>query len=217
MKVVVGIPTLTEQGAVRTRALVDLIPLTTVVHVIDNGGHYRALTGFPNGPRQPSVAASWNRVLERALDADTVTLLLNDDIEVTYGGLNELALEAALSHSRFRNGRGPLELIGAEPHAFACFAMHKSLIDAVGYFDEQFVPAYYEDTDYLNRMALLPKQGASFHRMVDIGMKHTPATTSKELGKTWTETAANSKRLYEAKWGTKKRLFKYPYNKEPGT
>lgn len=220
VRVALGIPTLSPQGAERTKVLVERAHAACMrTYVIDNGGHYsRACTEFTEAcadnvvPALPSVAASWNYVLRAATYGDIV-LLVNDDVEVTPPGLAALALEAALSCLRWRWGHGPLELVGAFPHAFACFAMHHGLLDTVGYFDEQFAPAYYEDTDYLRRMELL---GVKL-RQVDIGLRHDkPGTTNRDLGKLdWKKSTEHVRKLFEAKWGTKQRPFKYPYNKEP--
>jgi GT2 family glycosyltransferase len=38
--------------------------------------------------------------------------------------------------------------------AFHCNAISRKTVGAVGYFDENFYPAYYEDTDYVRRMQL---------------------------------------------------------------
>lgn len=39
-------------------------------------------------------------------------------------------------------------------HSWHCNAIHSRCVDKVGYFDENFYPAYYEDTDYEHRLDL---------------------------------------------------------------
>ncbi len=213
MRVAVAIPTITAQGAERATALANELSqmVDFLVVVIDNGGHVKNTHGWLRWGPEPSVAASWNAVLRTNLDVSTVELL-NDDAVVTPGGLRELALESELSRQRFLNGRGPLELVAARPHAFACFAMHPDLVAAVGYFDEEFVPAYYEDTDYLIRME---RAGVPL-RIVDIGLRHDePGTSSRELGCDWTVTAKNSRAYFRKKWGSKRYPYAHPFNKAP--
>ena len=213
MRVAVAIPTITPQGAERATALANEISLMDdfLVVVIDNGGHVKNTHGWLRWGPHLSVAASWNTALRTNLDVSTV-VLLNDDVVVTPGGLRELALASELSRQRFLNGRGPLELVAAEPHAFACFAMHPDLVAAVGYFDEEFVPAYYEDTDYLIRMG---RAGVKL-RTIDIGLRHdAPGTSSRELGRDWTETAKNSRAYFLRKWGSKRYPYIHPFNKAP--
>ena len=40
-----------------------------------------------------------------------------------------------------------------DPH-FSCFALKKSTIEAIGYFDPNFYPAYFEDNDYHHRLKI---------------------------------------------------------------
>lgn len=42
---------------------------------------------------------------------------------------------------------------------FSCFATKKSTIDKIGYFDEKFFPAYFEDNDYHYRIGLAGLRG----------------------------------------------------------
>lgn len=208
--VFVGIPTLSEAGAFRTSTLAGILPRSWRLGVIDNGGHAKAF-GLPVIGSRPSVAASWNLAIDTAeKDRCLLTVLLNDDVVVTREGLLELALEAELSYRRFRRGAGSLELIGAEPHAFAAFALNPAVTQVVGRFDEQFVPAYYEDTDYQKRLHL----AGGRVRQVAIGLTHVPATTSRDLGTTWEKTSAASKALYQKKWGPRG-LWTQPYNRKP--
>lgn len=195
--VLVGIPTLTQAGAHRTNVLLSKLPPHWGRVVIDNGGH---MAGHPSAvPARPSVAASWNYALGVAERLKyEITLLLNDDIVISRQGLEDLALEGAASYRRFlRNPKSQPVLVGAEPHAFAAFVMHAGLVARVGYFDEGFVPAYYEDTDYVRRLDLVDGYVAK----IDVGAKHEAATTSRELGKKWEDVATQSRAHFEKKWG----------------
>lgn len=94
------------------------------------------------------VAAGWNIGIARAMEMGINDFVIsNDDVY-------------------FEDGARPSELIAplnnntaiSMPNAgigFACFGMNASTIDRVGWFDENFTPAYFEDNDYIYRAKLI--------------------------------------------------------------
>lgn len=82
-------------------------------------------------------------------------ILMNDDVGFPPGTLSAAASEAwsiHLSHSLLLCTR-PLP---GEGHAFSAFALFRAGYGALGRFDENFWPAYYEDCDYLQRAVRSP-------------------------------------------------------------
>ena len=88
------------------------------------------------------VSGGWNIVLREAL------------IKNNYDGVIFVG-----SDTRFMNGFFDEFVAGIEDndfvestHQFNCFYMNKKCLDTVGYFDENFFPAYVEDDDYRTRV-----------------------------------------------------------------
>src|SRR5271166_2286972 len=127
--------------------------------VVDNGGKFtetpsvrRALergatvsvlsTGGNLG-----VAASWNAILREAYPESVV--ISNDDITLGPETLARLYGEDGASKHEFVIAEGPLHAKG-----WCLYAQTQSLTAKVGFYDENFYPAYYEDTDFHRRMTL---------------------------------------------------------------
>lgn len=115
------------------------------VYVIDNGdvvtdsdGCYVVKPGANLG-----VAASWNLAIKANIDAPW-WLFVNADVIFGPGNLAGLAQEMADPSAKV------VCLLG-----FAAFAVNAAAIDQVGWFDENFAPMYYEDTDWCRRADLV--------------------------------------------------------------
>lgn len=96
-------------------------------------------------PTNLGCAASWNRGIKHFLDAgfDWV-LVLNDDVELLPDTVSSFI--DAISEQR--------PLVWSPNESMSCFAIHRRVIDTVGWFDENFWPAYREDEDYVHRMKI---------------------------------------------------------------
>lgn len=133
------------------------------------------------------VAGAWNLILESARSPESKVIIANDDVEL---GPNDLkAIVDWLDQCDLVLGSG-----------MALFGMRRRLVDVVGWFDENFFPAYFEDNDYLRRVML---QGVNYGRVkVDathVGSASRPPRTGK-----WDEfdlSYAANKRRYWLKWG----------------
>jgi hypothetical protein len=88
-------------------------------------------------------------------------------------------------------------MVGAAGHSFSFFMVSPALVRKVGYFDEGFAPAYYEDTDYLRRMQLAGVERV----LVETGFSHNEQSTAKDMG--WDAQLLIDKQgvRYNAKWG----------------
>jgi len=118
------------------------------------------------------VAGAWNTALKLAfedLNCDNVIFLGNDTLlnPLTLKRIKEdLAMPDVGLVSAFNitkkcaDEREFFETAGTsddnyiEAPDFSCFGMNKNCFKKVGFFDEAFYPAYYEDNDYHYRMKL---------------------------------------------------------------
>jgi hypothetical protein len=51
------------------------------------------------------------------------------------------------------------DVIESDGHSWHLIALHRRCFDAVGYFDENFYPAYFEQTDWCRRLRMLDMEG----------------------------------------------------------
>lgn len=99
------------------------------------------------------VSAAWNFFLRGAFEDNKYSALIvaNDDII-----LGKTTLEGMLEAAE-QNPKALISAVqeGKDDNAFSLFYMPESVYRTVGFFDEQFYPAYFEDNDYSYRMKLL--------------------------------------------------------------
>ncbi len=133
------------------------------------------------------VAASWNLVMKSNPWAPW-WFLVNNDIVFQPGDLARLEQtvqpEAALFHMM----------------SFAAFALTRQALDVLGYFDENFHPAYDEDVDYAYRcqLATVPRIGVmSSARHIGSATIYGDKLYRTQNGKTH----GLNDRYYERKWG----------------
>jgi len=146
-------------------------------------------------PGQWSVAQSWNAGIGMLQDPQDMALVANDDIKPCARMLE--ALVAAATDSPTTGLLAP-----KRECIFSCFLMRRWLIDAIGPFDEQFWPAYYEDNDFHRRMRLA---GHDEQIVEGVGYEHSGSSTlnmfsSSRLEDHHEQFRANRAR-YMRKWG----------------
>src|SRR6056297_1567103 len=117
--------------------------------IIDNGGRFEDLferdelpvksVRVLNLPSNLGVATSWNLGIKLFPHDDRWTFASND----MYFRPGDLKLLSTASS-------GSLTLSQHYPY-FHTWAVGEAVIDRVGLFDERFVPAFFEDTDFLRR------------------------------------------------------------------
>lgn len=193
MNVVVCIPTLSPQGAKRAAALIEAVEAGSfrpdLYFVVNNGGHFSS-----SNPRVEvytpgeniGVAPAWNEALRQFPSSWVV--FANDDIILAPGSLGALVGAAT---------QGGHLMVGTVGHSFSFFIVSPDLVLRLGYFDEGFAPAYYEDTDYLRRMALAGVERA----LVATGVEHPEQSTSRDMGWSASELMARQSIRYDVKWG----------------
>jgi GT2 family glycosyltransferase len=119
------------------------------IYIVDNGkqGISKAETGrimVYEPENNIGVAGSWNKLCGTIFRHHTHAFILNDDVE---SGLRSAHIRALIKNA-------PEAGILKSPQQFCSFIISKNTYTLVGFFDEEFFPAYFEDNDYLYRCKL---------------------------------------------------------------
>lgn len=101
--------------------------------------------------------------------------------------------------------------------AWHCNAISRKCVEKVGYFDENFYPAYYEDTDYYRRMCLAGLEVSGDQPVISI-----PAETMRQANSLEGGLKLNFRQLaeyYAHKWGgyPGEETFETPFGKPENT
>lgn len=152
-------------------------------------------------PENLGCAGSWNAGLKAFFEEGFEWVLIsNDDIEFKEGSIDAFrrAMEkgADLSYS-------PTE-------SLACFAIHRRVVDSIGFFDENFWPAYHEDEDYAHRMRLA---GLRLSPALGVELAHDRSSTLDYSEFFWMQhrTRLDQRNIiyYGKKWGGVPNYEKY--------
>jgi hypothetical protein len=194
---------------------------------------------FPYGVNR-GVARSWNDGLSRSFnDGNDATLLINDDLFFYGGGFDAFA-DFVVSESRrvpefgtistFGLDTGTSGAVGAgkfyqRPHwqGAACMAIGPNAIETVGYFDQNFWPAYFEDADYFRRLELSGIPNLWDERILLEHNRSQTVRTDFLLKQLHDERIRRNERYYIRKWGGLRgwggpdappgqELFAHPFN-----
>lgn len=154
------------------------------------GGTFHVISS--NHPENLGCAGSWNLGLRQHFDDGFEwVVVLNDDVELQAGSVE--ALEKAIE--------GGLDLAWSS-ESMACFAIHKRAINAVGWFDENFWPAYHEDEDFTHRLRLAGRPFGEAKGCV-VGHKRSSSLNYSDLLWFQHRTRIDQRNLiyYGRKWG----------------
>jgi len=146
----IGIPTLNRADLLLPsieKYLVDF--KNTDIHIIDNGkqnlDHLEENVHIyvHNQNENIGVAASWNKLCKLIFLKKDWALLVNDDVYLGYGN-ERVNMCAEMSE---------VGIVQSEVN-WSVILIHKDLYNYIGEFDEDFFPAYFEDSDYIYRLKL---------------------------------------------------------------
>jgi len=179
---------------------------------------------------QVPLAAAWNRGIKEAIsDGCEVIIVSNDDVIFAPTTVDELA-SAVLEMPQNCVIAYPKDVIDAlddpfdivfdegqtyntvnpEDQSFSCFAIKQDFVDKCGTFDENFDPAWWEDTDMKYRVHLLGYKTIQ----TDIPYVHLRHQTTKKLNQPLN--SIKSGEYYVKKWGSAKKdlreAYANPYN-----
>ena len=178
--------------------------LEQVGDAADANPHIRKVT-FSLPSFNLGCGGSWNHII-RHRPVGPWWLIVNADIVFGPGDL------AALS-DRMSSESGPLL---ATVFQFGAFGLNCAAVDAVGWFDENLHPMYYEDRDFEYRMKLA---GVPYEQLPS-GTTHDTSSTihsDQRLFERNRETFSLNGRYYHDKWGGPpySERFTVPFNGEP--
>lgn len=153
------------------------------------------------------LSKSWNDgIVESIKNDDDITLIINDDIEFLNGCFDEW-----INFIEHRKDHGLIFLHGKEPQedggeiirdqGFSCFSIGRQAKQMVGAFDENFIPAYFEDFDYMVRCT---KSGVSVEVDPRVHVIHRRSFTvrnSAEIADSFPVFFEKNKLYMIAKWG----------------
>ena len=117
--------------------------------IVDNSGQYSIPAGLYGGkvtvlnmPANMGVAGSWNLGI-KSFPFAPYWIIASNDIKYAPGQLQKLA-----------DNSSP-DVVIKTSQAWSSFSIGSNIVKKVGLFDENYHPAYYEDTDYESRMRRL--------------------------------------------------------------
>jgi GT2 family glycosyltransferase len=189
---------LLESEKKQTKRVDDII-------VVDNSGGKLKIKDVNNiiPAHNIGVAGSWNIGLSLNFKGDHLLIICNDDNLLKPKAIEELVLLAKKNpeHGFFSSLSG----------GFSLFALRPSIaVNTVGYFDEGFYPAYFEDNDYHYRMKLNNLDFIKTQEEIyELGVKGEGSQTlnsdmTSDLDRRAIHIGFQSNQLrYEAKWGGK--------------
>jgi len=188
-------------------------------------------------PVNSGLSACWNLGIKRAIeDGCDLMVVINNDIVlapntidnmvkryekgdvVMVTGVNDQSIDEHMTKGSFKNYEE--EDINNHPD-FSCFLIGKDTIDKVGFFDENFIMAYFEDSDYAARMAM---GGYDSTSIISASYYHFGSKTVKEnplLANLIHDAFRHNKEYFIKKWGTenvgdvpkmRKVYWKHPFN-----
>lgn len=133
----------------RNRArLLEVASVPTELIVVDNGSAYPPAEITVAWPKNRGIAPAWNEGRRHATGAVVAFVTCTTQVDPGW----DAKLCAVAESGRFI--AMPFT-DGAQPYGIGvtgwCWAIRRALADEVGEFDETFVPAQYEDTDFFHR------------------------------------------------------------------
>jgi GT2 family glycosyltransferase len=187
------------------------------VMLIDNSSDgqfskYRNETQYLHFGKNIGCSASWNHGLRVGMEW---TIMVSVSVKFN-NGITKLIEQLPVDPDKvfcqmFINGVAP---------GWHCVAIRKSCVDMIGNMDENFFPAYYEDTDLGTRLILareIYKKPFIIHRLDVDSAENRGFALSVNSGTIPGINSINDKRLYDyyvAKWGGPPghETFKTPFN-----
>lgn len=203
--------------------------LSLIVPVLNKFDLFTELMATVDYPVQPiimdnwkknrGVSGAWNEGMKRSLQyGNNYAIIANDDITFPVDTIKELydtirytkAVIVSPNQNRYEPG---FKLVhGAD---FFCFIVDiKQLIENVGWFDENFFPAYFEDNDMHRRIRLA---GLKNYIRPDLTVHHVGSATQNhdpESPVTNNEAWDHNQNYYISKWGgmPEKETYTHPFN-----
>ena len=163
-----------------------------------------------NTEKNYGVAGAWNIGVDRVLENNIDWLVICSE-SVRFGPDGAKNIQHSLDNAATND----MTLEGSNGFGWHLIAMRRELFLTVGYFDEIFFPAYFEDNDYIYRINMINKKNGMPWTLwkkfeVDaslIGVAEGLKFLNYQMDFGWL------KAKYEEKWGgSPVEVYEYPYN-----
>lgn len=184
------------------------------------------------------LSKAWNTGIRKALeDGNQYVIVPNADI-IFHNKCIDNLVEFAESHGEFvlwsaadhpdmrtLNTAIPGDTFDEHPH-FSCYMVSQKLIDEVGYFDENFIPAYFEDNDMHHRILVSGNRAAKTASALFYHFGSRTIKVDEELNRRNAFTYEKNRQYFKNKWGydphglalsNEERIsvgYKHPFNDE---
>lgn len=200
----IGIPTVNRYDLLKPtlEEYYNDFPNTEIL-VIDNGHqdiNHKGITLYIQTVNI-GVAASWNLIcneffLQRKYD---YALLLNDDIGLGRKERELLQYTESINHLRqdIPHQKDDIGIIVSEKQ-WSVILIPKETFFKVGFFDDQFFPAYFEDNDYAYRMKL---KGLKVHTTPYLNPAYYQQSMSMQKDQELANGFMKNRQRYIDKWG----------------
>lgn len=186
-----------------------------VVHIceeyccINNRIHY-----FPYGENRGLALSVNDGLIQGYGDGCDVMLTCNDDVLPAPGDIEKIARAACANRDQYKvEGMGIEMRTGQRgPLDWALAAINPIALETIGYFDENFFPAYYDDTDYALRAR---RAGLQSLVVPDTQLQHAGSGSLERVDQnTHDDQFERNQAYYIRKWGGEKghELFEFPFN-----
>jgi GT2 family glycosyltransferase len=179
------------------------------------------------------VAGAWNKgiCIARNVLACPHYAVLNNDIILQNDTLDKMIAvlkepEIAMSTAYNTNDKTqtPADFFYKKPAKdfeltdapdFSCFMLKKETIDKIGYFDEKFYPAYFEDNDYHYRIRMAGQRAVKISNAFFFHYGSQTTKDGKDIKRLSDSRFLLNQEYYIRKWGGKpgKETYKTPFNK----
>ena len=161
---------------------------------------------IPNWRDNLGVSKGWNAGMAIAISKGIETVIIvGDDVVFRPQTISKITTpldkHLLVTATNERDGGGEVDEVYVEAPDYSCFAIRPAdFVNTVGWFDENFTPAYFEDNDMAYRVKLA---GKTQMRRLDAPMFHKGSVTQNWGGTTYVTTPMFEKNryYYESKWG----------------
>lgn len=193
-------------------------------------------------PENSGLAACWNLGIKRAMeDGCSLFLVLNNDLILSPTTIDNLAkrmltgkyvmVTGVNQHEGINEPQEMMEkyveYIEDEPENehpdFSCFMIDKNTIEKIGWFDENYFIAYFEDNDYHARIALAGEKAISTTTAIYFHYASKTVEENDYLKPIVAEAFRGNKKYFEEKWGHAplgdvpnmvEKYYKHPFNNQ---
>lgn len=169
---------------------------------------------FPYGENRGLARSANDGLIQGYADGCDVMLTCNDDVMPAPGDIEKIAQAAIDNRDRYKvEGMGYDERKKQYgPIEWALAAINPIALETIGYFDENFAPAYYDDTDYSLRAR---RAGLKSLVAPDTNLRHAGSGSLEQVDRNvHDDQFMRNQGYYFRKWGGEKgyELYEQPFN-----